>query len=1078
MNPATAARLKLEIKPVSLGNPLRLNGADGKSLDIIGNVDIEIKIAGYSFPTKAVVVNKLTEQLIIGTHFFKAYAVVINFADSIFSIDHLLSVCIHSKQQAKTVVRSVNRVYIPPYSVATIVAKTDNVYRNRICLVSEVPATQFNAFAVERILVTNRNRKVPVRILNHTPHELIIRAKQAVATVEDISGENATLIDMGTVTDHATPRPDSIPPYIATNVGTNSINMSHTAQVEQHGTKKHDKRPSNAQLDEFLLANKFKIYAELTSEQRYDLAALLYAYRDVFVDDITGMSGIRVPPAEIEIPDEFKNKRVYTRNYPMAPEQKAECHRQISEWREAGLIVPASARAGFNYNSPLLLVKRKVGCPRLCLDLRKINKLVIPVVVSLPHIAEIVEQVAEQKSRFFTTLDFRQSFLQVRLAEGQSRDLLSFTDPCDGMPYSMAAAPFGFVSSGSYLASALATVMRGLETDGSLALYVDDALVSNKDWKEHILSLGRLLDRFQKFNVKVGVGKSQMAFPKCRFLGVEFTETGHTALPTFSDRLAKEYKPPLTKKGVVKFLAWSGYYRSYIRSYSKRTFNLRHLKRPETKFVFDDACMKEFEDIKAALVSPEILTGFDRTKAIVVKTDASLLGIGICLCQYDAGHEYTIQYHSQATSEAQSKWSSWELELFAVVVAYRKFRTMLACTKSYVLTDNNAVLNFKTLEINSPKVTRWLIYLSGFCIETRKISGKEHCVPDTLSRLSEGLTKEERAELLAKRDEDVEDFILQVTASVEASASSRPNTDKMECKEVSNELIAATHRRQKQAMQRYKVRRQVTTTPTVDGISLTPSLYVTASTAKQVSADISANLVDCLNASRKQQQTDIEPTENYITYGFKSELDPHATEFVQRAHKSPLNTKPSWVQTMRKQLTVVNAITRQQAKVTATSADTLIAAPAIAATNRQAELQLEDEAIDLSIPGVDEPDADNAVVVDNDNATVVDTTDQDSDIQVQTPQIAPAIVDATGQPIELKEDEEDVVELPQLAITAQSYKMDDEFSDMYCYLTTGEIPEHSNKRARKTLLMSDMFYIENDLLYYIEHTRSKTTSTT
>jgi len=57
MNPATAARLKLEIKPVSLGNPLRLNGVDGKPLDIIGNVDIEIKIAGYSFPTKAVVVN-------------------------------------------------------------------------------------------------------------------------------------------------------------------------------------------------------------------------------------------------------------------------------------------------------------------------------------------------------------------------------------------------------------------------------------------------------------------------------------------------------------------------------------------------------------------------------------------------------------------------------------------------------------------------------------------------------------------------------------------------------------------------------------------------------------------------------------------------------------------------------------------------------------------------------------------------------------------------------------------------------------------------------------------------------------
>lgn len=100
MNPTTADRLKLEIKPVSLGNPLRLNGADGNALNIIGSVNFELKIAGYAFPTKAIVVNNLTESLLIGSYFFKAYSVVINFAESIFSIDQLLSVCIHSKQQA------------------------------------------------------------------------------------------------------------------------------------------------------------------------------------------------------------------------------------------------------------------------------------------------------------------------------------------------------------------------------------------------------------------------------------------------------------------------------------------------------------------------------------------------------------------------------------------------------------------------------------------------------------------------------------------------------------------------------------------------------------------------------------------------------------------------------------------------------------------------------------------------------------------------------------------------------------------------------------------------------------------
>lgn len=1067
MNPETAAKLKLEVKPVSLGDPLRLTGADGNALNIVGTVSFELKIAGYLFPTKAIVVHKLTESLLIGSHFCKAYSVVINFADAIFSIDQLLSIRVHSKQQSRAVVRSIHRIYIPPYSIATIVAKTDQAFCNRTCLVSEIPTTQFNTFAVERIVVTNRNRKIPVRILNHTPHEIIIKAKQAVATVAEITSKNATLVDMGTITDHAMPRPGSMPPYTACNVGTSTNDILQNSPTPQHTGCTQNKRPSNNKLDEFLQTHKFKIHSELTTEQRYDLAAVLYKYRDVFIDDISGMSGIRVTPAEIEIKDEFKDKRVYTRNYPMAPEQKAECHRQIMEWRDAGLIVPASARAGFNYNSPLLLVKRKVGCPRLCIDLRKINKIVQPVVVSLPHIADIVERVAEQKSRYYTTLDFRQSFLQVRLAEGQSRDVLSFTDPCDGMPYSMASAPFGFVSSGSYLASALSTVLRGLESDGSLALYVDDVLVGNVEFSDHISSLDRLLARFQKYNVKVGIGKSAFAARKCQFLGVEFSEAGHRAIPTFSDRLAKEYKPPINRKGVIKFLAWSGYYRRYIKSYSKRTFNLRRLKRPDTPFVFDDACMKEFEDIKAALVSPEILTGFDRTRAIVVKTDASLLGIGICLCQYDTdGREFTIAYHSQATSEAQSKWSSWELELFAVLVAYRKFRTILACTKSYVLTDNNAVLNFKTLEINSPKVARWLIYLSGFCIETRKVSGKDHSVPDSLSRLSEGLTKEERAELLVKKDEDIEDFILHVKASVDANASLRCKADRME-EEVSKELIADTNRRHKQAAQRFKICKQVTAAPVVDTVG-SPAhnalgLIATTDSCQQTPVDFDTHATDILNANVAKQDAAISDSTTGISYGFKSKLNPLATEFIHGEEK--LQSKSTWIQNMKKQLTAVNAITRQQTLNSAAN-KTLQAA----ATSSGIVPELEDEAVDLSIPGTDEPEDDNTVTIANDANR--DINEQDAVQSSLTPQTAPQIVDEAGQPIELKEDEEDVVELPQLAITAQSYEQDDEFGDMYCYLTTAQLPT-CNKQARKTLLTSDLFYIENDLLYYIEHTRSK-----
>ncbi len=107
----------------------------------------------------------------------------------------------------------------------------------------------------------------------------------------------------------------------------------------------------------------------------------------------------------------------------------------------------------------------------------------------------------------------------------------------------------------------------------------------------------------------------------------------------------------------------------------------------------------------------------------------------------------------------------------------------------------------------------------------------------------------------------------------------------------------------------------------------------------------------------------------------------------------------------------------------------------------------------MSIAGADEPDTD----------------DKSNNVR---PQSTPAIVDALGKPIELSEDQDELVELPELAIKAESYEADVEFGDIYRYLTTGEMTG-CDTRDRKTLLMSDLFFIENGLLYYIEHTRSK-----
>ena len=205
MSPKLAKRLNLEIFSPEFGDLTSLSGADGKELDVLGTVEFAVKIRGYLFPTTAFVVDRLSESLLIGSNFLKAYNAKIDFAEGVFFIDNLLAMPLHNNQQKRSLVRSKDCVHIPPYSVATINAKTNQFYKGNCCMVSEIPSTQFRTFAIQRIIVNNPKGQIPCRILNHTDQEIVIKPNQPVATIAVIDENNSIIIPMGDTTDHAIP---------------------------------------------------------------------------------------------------------------------------------------------------------------------------------------------------------------------------------------------------------------------------------------------------------------------------------------------------------------------------------------------------------------------------------------------------------------------------------------------------------------------------------------------------------------------------------------------------------------------------------------------------------------------------------------------------------------------------------------------------------------------------------------------------------------------------------------------------------------------------------------------------------
>ena len=141
------------------------------------------------------------------------------------------------------------------------------------------------------------------------------------------------------------------------------------------------------------------------------------------------------------------SKPCYQRQYKLSQQDALECHKQITEMADCGIIEPSTTS---KYQSAMFTVRKSSGARRAVLDLRAINKQVVePFLLQLPDMNQLLHSVAGQKGLFYSSLDLRSGFLQTPLKPGLSRQLTSFCDPLSGLRYQYTAAPFGLSASPS-----------------------------------------------------------------------------------------------------------------------------------------------------------------------------------------------------------------------------------------------------------------------------------------------------------------------------------------------------------------------------------------------------------------------------------------------------------------------------------------------------------------------------------------------------------------------------------------------------------------------------------------------------
>ena len=268
-----------------------------------------------------------------------------------------------------------------------------------------------------------------------------------------------------------------------------------------------------------------------------------------------------------------------------------------------------------------------------------------------------------------------------------------------------------------------------------LSAYVDDLLCHSFDWDSHLRHIENVFVRCEKFGLSLKPSKCEFAKHEQEFLGHTINSTGRRP-DEAKMQAVSQFPVPKNSHDVQKFLGLAGYYRDHIQSFASRSFHLRLLIRKNMVFSWGKKEQSEFEDLKQALCSDAVMLHHpDWSKPFLIQTDASAKGLGAVLAQIDPnGKERPVRYASRTLLPLESKWTTREQELIAVIWACETFHRYIWGQHFTIQTDH---ANLKWLQSVSPqkgRLARWAMRLAEYEFDLQHKPGRANVNADAFSR--------------------------------------------------------------------------------------------------------------------------------------------------------------------------------------------------------------------------------------------------------------------------------------------------------------------------------------------------------
>ncbi|CAF1500051.1 unnamed protein product, partial [Rotaria sp. Silwood1] len=472
-------------------------------------------------------------------------------------------------------------------------------------------------------------------------------------------------------------------------------------------------------------------------KQREQILKILWKYGKLF--DIS-------EPSKIDIIlknaiDTGTHRPVHTPPYRKSNKDQETLRKETDKLLKNGIIEHSTSP----WSSPIVLVKKKDGTTRFCVDYRRLNQITTKDAFPLPRIDDIYDQLT--KAAYFTKFDFKAGYFQVPL-DKSDRPKTAFSTR-DGH-FQFKVLPQG-LTNGPPTFQRIVNQILGPNRWKHVLAYIDDIIIYSQNFNEHLKHIEEVCLLLQEANFKLNVDKCEVARAEILFLG-HVIKAGTIKPDPDNIRGLTETREPTSAEEAFRFVKAAEYYRKFIPKLSTIAAPL-HQYSPATvqqqknnkklKFELSAEARTAFHQLKKILTTDLILDLPDDTLLFKLQTDASVDGIGAVLLQITSNGDRPLAYMSKKLTRTQINWPTIEQECYAIVQAIEKWDKYLRGHEFILETDHEPLIHFANKEQLNKRCERWRLKLAEYRFKVKHIQGKKNHMADYLSRSPVDIAEED-----------------------------------------------------------------------------------------------------------------------------------------------------------------------------------------------------------------------------------------------------------------------------------------------------------------------------------------------